>query len=129
MALRRVIDPELGINIVDLGMLRDVEVDTRGGAVVVYMTLTTMSCPLWELFVDQVNLALSRVRGIDSVEVKFVAEPPWTPDDMTAEAREELEAVGMRLAGPRQVLTQPRGLRSLPVLPTKKEEILRRRKF
>jgi metal-sulfur cluster biosynthetic enzyme len=92
-ALRDVIDPELGINIVDLGLLRGIE--NRSGEVTVSMVLTTMSCPFWGLFVDQVQTALADVKGVDTVNVKLDPRRPWAPDDLSESARDELVTMGL----------------------------------
>jgi metal-sulfur cluster biosynthetic enzyme len=87
--LRKVIDPELGINIVDLGMVRSVRVEGDGRASV-SLLLTTPACPLWELFEFQVKAALG-----ETAQVHFVTEPKWTPAMMEKGAREELIQRGM----------------------------------
>lgn len=92
-ALTEVIDPELGINVVELGMVGPIE--TSGGDVLVNMRLTSMSCPFWELFVEQVNSAVGAVDGVERVRVQFDRTEPWTPELMTEPARRQLEAVGM----------------------------------
>ena len=92
-ALHEVIDPELGINVVDLGMVRDIQFD--GDTTVVYMVLTTMTCPFWGLFVDQVKMALSEVDGVGDVDVRFDPRHRWSPDLLSDSARWELEIQGM----------------------------------
>ena len=88
--LREVIDPELGINIVDLGLLRGVAV-ARGGAVRVVTTLTTPACPLGPYITEQIQDLLSQVVTITDVEVEVVWSPPWDPDrDMTDAAKQLL---------------------------------------
>jgi metal-sulfur cluster biosynthetic enzyme len=99
-ALTDVIDPELGINVVELGMVGDIEID--GDGVLVNMRLTSMSCPFWDLFVDQVRIAVGAVAGIGEVTVRFDRRQPWTPDLMSAGAREELESVGLMPASLRR---------------------------
>ncbi len=85
-----VMDPELGINVVDLGLLYDVEI--RGeGDVRIEMTLTTVGCPLYDMIQAEVVRALKERFGDDvSVEVEFVFDPPWTPDMMSEDAKMEL---------------------------------------
>ncbi len=85
-----VIDPELGINVVDLGLVYDVEV--RGERDVrVEMTLTTPGCPLYEVLENEVRRVIQERFGDDvNVEVEFVFDPPWTPDMMSEEAKAEL---------------------------------------
>jgi metal-sulfur cluster biosynthetic enzyme len=92
-ALRDVIDPELGINVVDLGMIREIVHD--GESTTVSMVLTTMTCPFWELFVDQVHTALSDVPGVGDLQVRYDRREPWTPELLSDEARWELEIAGL----------------------------------
>lgn len=89
-ALRHVIDPELGINIVDLGLVYGIEVDeTR---VRVTMTMTTPACPLTDYLRDLVEETVRwRVPGIVDLDIRLVSEPVWTADMMSAEARHQLE--------------------------------------
>jgi metal-sulfur cluster biosynthetic enzyme len=94
-ALKAVIDPEIGLNIVDLGLVYGVEADD--GVAHVTMTLTTMGCPLTELLHQQCTLVLTRLPNIDDVNVEFTFSPPWTTDMMSDEAREELRAMGFNV--------------------------------
>lgn len=84
-ALRQVMDPELGCNIVDLGLVYAVE--TTGGNVVVTMTLTTPGCPMNDCISAGVEQGLLAVEGVEEVEVRIVWEPAWTTDRMSPEAR------------------------------------------
>lgn len=84
-ALRQVIDPELDCNIVDLGLVYGVE--CADGHATVTMTLTTPGCPMNEAISAGVEQALLALDGIDSVEVRIVWDPPWTPDRMSADAK------------------------------------------
>ena len=92
-ALHNVIDPELGINVVDLGMVRDIQFE--GDTTVVYLVLTTITCPFWGLFVDQVKTALSDVEAVGEVDVRFDPRHRWTPDLISESARWELEIQGL----------------------------------
>ena len=87
-ALREVIDPELGCNIVDLGLLYAIALD--GTTVTVQMTLTTPGCPMQESLAWGVQSALLKLDGVEEVEVELVWDPPWSPDRMTAEGRARL---------------------------------------
>lgn len=90
-ALRLVVDPELGVNIVDLGLVYGVEVDDSRPRVRILMTMTSPACPLGEYLKDLVTSTIEqRVRGVQDVEIEFVWEPPWTADMMSADAREQL---------------------------------------
>jgi metal-sulfur cluster biosynthetic enzyme len=83
-ALRAVIDPELGINVVDLGLVYDVEVDA--GSVTVRYTLTTMACGLGPLIEAGITEVLSAL-PVDEVHTELVFQPPWSPDMMSAETK------------------------------------------
>ena len=84
-ALRAVIDPELGCNIVDLGLVYDVAIiDTK---VKVTMTLTTPGCPMHESLCAGVQMALLNLDGVDDAEVELVWDPPWHPSMMTEAGR------------------------------------------
>ncbi len=91
-ALKAVIDPEIGINIVDLGLVYDVA--KADGKVDVQMTLTSMGCPLTELIHQQCTLILTRLPGVVDVAVDFVFSPPWSTEMISPEARDELRAMG-----------------------------------
>jgi metal-sulfur cluster biosynthetic enzyme len=77
-ALRKVMDPELGINIVDLGLVYDVAI--AGANVRVKMTLTTPGCPMHDSLVKGAERALGRIRWIGSAAVELVWDPPWNPN-------------------------------------------------
>jgi metal-sulfur cluster biosynthetic enzyme len=87
-ALKDVLDPELGINIVDLGLVYDV--DISDGHVHVTYTLTTMGCPIGPLIESQMHQLLDPLPGIDSFDAEMVLRPPWTPEMMSEEAKEAL---------------------------------------
>lgn len=88
-ALRDIFDPEIPVNIYDLGLIYGVDIDAEGGAVVT-MTLTTPHCPVAESMPGEVELRVSSVPGIRDAEVNLVWDPPWGPDRMSDEARLEL---------------------------------------
>lgn len=87
-ALRDVIDPELGLDVVALGLVYGV--DVRDGDVTVELTMTTPACPLGEQIVEDAERCLLAVDGVQSATVRLVWEPPWTPDRMSEEARRAL---------------------------------------
>lgn len=95
-ALKAVIDPEIGLNIVDLGLVYGVEASDEGVAHVT-MTLTTMGCPLTELIHQQCTLVLARLPNITQAEVEFTFSPPWSTDMMSPDAKEELRAMGFNI--------------------------------
>ncbi len=89
-ALGEVIDPELGVNIVDLGLVYGVEIDDRRVRVV--MTMTSPACPLGDYLKDLADSSIRRrVPGVRDVEVVLVWEPAWHPDRMSDAARRQLD--------------------------------------
>lgn len=85
-ALEQVIDPELGIDIVNIGLVYDVELDDDG-LCTVSMTLTTMGCPLAGILTEQVQMALSDIPEVKDTNVNLVWNPPWTKDRMSRYAK------------------------------------------
>ncbi len=88
-ALKDIFDPEIPVNIYDLGLIYGVDVSSDGAAVVT-MTLTTPHCPVAESMPGEVELRVSAVPGVRDAEVNLVWDPPWDPAKMTDEARLEL---------------------------------------
>ncbi|WP_310534994.1 SUF system Fe-S cluster assembly protein [Novosphingobium sp.] len=88
-ALKEIFDPEIPVNIYDLGLIYGVDVDATSG-VVVTMTLTTPHCPVAESMPGEVELRVSSVPGVRDAEVNLVWDPPWDPAKMSDEARLEL---------------------------------------
>jgi metal-sulfur cluster biosynthetic enzyme len=92
-ALKQVIDPELFVNIVDLGLVYLVTVaDAEDGkqTVAIEMTMTSPACPAGPQLIQQSKDVLGRLEGVGQVEIKLVMIPPWTPDRMTEDARDQL---------------------------------------
>ena len=87
-ALSNVHDPELGINIVDLGLVYDVSID--GETVHITYTLTTMGCPIGPMIESQMQQLLEGFPGVGNVEAEMVLRPPWTPEMMSEEAKAAL---------------------------------------
>ncbi|EAD9148292.1 metal-sulfur cluster assembly factor [Listeria monocytogenes] len=85
-ALEQVIDPELGIDIVNIGLVYDVELDDDG-LCTVSMTLTTMGCPLAGILTEQVQMALNDIPEVKDTNVNLVWNPPWTKDRMSRYAK------------------------------------------
>lgn len=88
-ALKNVYDPEIGINIVDLGLVYDVDVSEKND-VLVTMTLTSLGCPLGPVIVQEVSNAMGELPNLGEVDVKLVWSPAWSPEMMSEEARDEL---------------------------------------
>jgi FeS assembly SUF system protein len=87
-ALKEIYDPEIPVNIYDLGLIYNVEV--AGGQAVITMTLTTPHCPVAESMPSEVEMRAVAVPGVMDAEVNLVWDPPWSPANMTDEARLEL---------------------------------------
>ena len=83
--LRQVIDPELGLDIVELGLLRSVRL--RGDVVEIRFTVTTPACPLSTYIEDEIRACLWQLPGVGDIDVACVMEPAWTPDDMSEDAK------------------------------------------
>jgi metal-sulfur cluster biosynthetic enzyme len=94
-ALSEVIDPDLGVNIVDLGFVRAVTV--AGQTVAITMTLTSAACPLTSVMESQIQAGLAMVRGIDGFRVDWQWVPAWRPADITDAGREQLRAIGFTI--------------------------------
>jgi metal-sulfur cluster biosynthetic enzyme len=90
-AMKDVVDPELGINVVDLGLVYGITVDSSNIAVL-DMTLTSAACPLTDVIEDQTKRALDGLA--DDVRINWVWMPPWGPDKITESGREQLRALG-----------------------------------
>lgn len=90
-AMKDVVDPELGINVVDLGLIYDIMID-EGNIAILNMTLTSAACPLQDVIEDQTRAALSQMTS--DVRINWVWMPPWGPDKITDDGREQLRALG-----------------------------------
>jgi metal-sulfur cluster biosynthetic enzyme len=93
-AMKDVVDPELGINVVDLGLVYGVHLDDDTNAVI-DMTLTSAACPLTDVIQDQTNNALEGL--VNDVLINWVWMPPWGPDKITDDGREQLRALGFNV--------------------------------
>jgi metal-sulfur cluster biosynthetic enzyme len=92
-ALKQVIDPELFVNIVDLGLIYEVKIDDQADGksnVAVEMTMTSPACPAGPQLLSQSQDVVSRLENVGEVDIRLVMEPPWTPDRMTEDARDQL---------------------------------------
>ncbi|MEO8851731.1 MAG: metal-sulfur cluster assembly factor [Allobranchiibius sp.] len=93
-AMRDVVDPELGINVVDLGLVYGITVDGEANAVI-DMTLTSAACPLTDVIEDQVGATLEGLTA--SHRINWVWMPPWGPDKITDDGRDQLRALGFNV--------------------------------
>ena len=97
-AMRDVVDPELGINVVDLGLVYGIQAEN--GVATIDMTLTSAACPLTDVIEDQARQALTGGPGpglVDDIRINWVWMPPWGPDKITDDGREQLRALGFRV--------------------------------
>ena len=94
-AMRDVVDPELGINVVDLGLVYGIAVDDR--VATIDMTLTSAACPLTDVIEDQTRTALTGSGMVDDIKINWVWMPPWGPEKITEDGREQLRALGFRV--------------------------------
>jgi metal-sulfur cluster biosynthetic enzyme len=92
-AMRDVVDPELGINVVDLGLVYGLSVDGEN-ICTLDMTLTSAACPLTDVIEDQSRNALVRSGLVEDLKINWVWMPPWGPDKITDDGREQLRALG-----------------------------------
>ena len=93
-AMRDVVDPELGINVVDLGLVYGVNIG-EDSVITLDMTLTSAACPLTDVIEDQTNSALEGLA--ETVTINWVWLPPWGPDKITEDGREQLRALGFNV--------------------------------
>jgi metal-sulfur cluster biosynthetic enzyme len=93
-AMKDVVDPELGINVVDLGLVYGITVDQNRVATI-DMTLTSAACPLTDVIEDQTNAALKDL--VSDVRINWVWMPPWGPDKITDDGRDQLRALGFNV--------------------------------
>lgn len=85
-ALKEVIDPELGVSLIDLGLIYDIDVDDKGLCQINW-TLTTMGCPIIDILTGSIYEAAMSVDGVKECKTKLVYYPQWTPEKMSREAR------------------------------------------
>ena len=93
-AMRDVVDPELGINVVDLGLIYGVTVDDTSTAII-DMTLTSAACPLTDVIEDQTRMALDGL--VNDFRINWVWMPPWGPEKITDDGRDQLRALGFNV--------------------------------
>jgi metal-sulfur cluster biosynthetic enzyme len=94
-ALKDVMDPELGVNIVDLGLIYDLSWDDENSALIISMTLTSAGCPLTDVIEEQTAQALDGV--VDAFRMNWVWMPPWGPEKITDDGRDMMRALGFSI--------------------------------
>ncbi|WP_437584863.1 metal-sulfur cluster assembly factor [Paramicrobacterium sp. CJ85] len=94
-ALKDVMDPELGVNVVDLGLIYDLSWDDETDSLIIHMTLTSAGCPLTDVIEQQIGEALEGV--MDSYRINWVWMPPWGPERITDDGRDMMRALGFAI--------------------------------
>ena len=95
-ALKVVKDPEIPVNVVDLGLVYNMDVK-ESGEVEIEMTLTSMGCPVQDMIKADAELAAMKVPGVNKVNVEFVWSPPWSPAKMTDEGKRQMRMFGFNV--------------------------------
>lgn len=93
-ALKEVIDPEIGVNIVDLGLIYDLK-QAEDQSLLIHMTLTSAGCPLTDVIEEQTGMALENV--VDAFRINWVWMPPWGPERITEDGKEQMRAIGFSI--------------------------------
>ena len=93
--LKDVIDPELGVNVVDLGLIYDLAWDDESDALIISMTLTSAGCPLTDVLEEQTGQALDGI--VERFRINWVWMPPWGPDRITEDGRDMMRAIGFSI--------------------------------
>ncbi len=94
-ALKDVIDPELGVNVVDLGLIYDLGWDDENNALIISMTLTSAGCPLTDVLEEQTAEALDGI--VEAFRINWVWMPPWGPERITDDGRDMMRAIGFAI--------------------------------
>ncbi len=94
-ALKDVVDPELGVNVVDLGLIYDLSWDDENSALIISMTLTSAGCPLTDVIEEQTAQALDGI--VDAFRMSWVWMPPWGPERITEDGRDMMRAIGFSI--------------------------------
>jgi metal-sulfur cluster biosynthetic enzyme len=94
-ALKDVIDPEIGVNIVDLGLIYGLEQSEDDGSLLINMTLTSAGCPLTDILEEQTAEALDG--HVEAFRINWVWMPPWGPEKITEDGREQMRAIGFTI--------------------------------
>ena len=95
-SLKVVKDPEIPVNVVDLGLIYEVEISGAGN-VEITMTLTSVGCPVQDLIRSDAEMAVMRLDGVNHVNVEFVWSPPWSPEKMSEDGKRQMRMFGFNL--------------------------------
>ncbi|MEN3044046.1 MAG: iron-sulfur cluster assembly protein [Candidatus Hydrothermales bacterium] len=94
--MKNVYDPEIPVNVVDLGLVYDIKIEDEG-KINILMTLTAPGCPIYGYIAEQVKKEVKTLIGVKEVNVEFTFDPPWTPEKMTEEGKEALRSMGFNI--------------------------------
>lgn len=94
-ALKDVMDPELGVNVVDLGLIYDLSWDAENSALIISMTLTSAGCPLTDVIEEQIAQSLDGI--VEAFRITWVWMPPWGPERITEDGRDMMRALGFSM--------------------------------
>lgn len=94
--MKNVYDPEIPVNVVDLGLVYNIEIK-EDGEIKILMTLTAPGCPIYPYIAEQVRREVSQIEGVKEVNVEFTFDPPWSPEKMTEEGKEALRSMGFNI--------------------------------
>ena len=89
--LKKILDPEIGVSLWDLGLIYDIKINKKTGRVEIVMTLTTVGCPLFEQIADPIRENVGKLKGVKKVSITLTFEPPWTVDRMSKNVWQELQ--------------------------------------
>lgn len=88
--LKNIYDPEIPVNIVDLGLIYNIDIDNDKGIVKIKMTLTAQGCPVGNYILSDIEMGLKNLEGVKDVKIELTYDPPWSPDMMSEEAKKSL---------------------------------------
>ena len=88
--LKQVIDPEMNMDLVSLGLIYNIKVEEKEKKAIIDMTFTTPTCPLGDMILEDVKFVLSQIKDLESIDINVVFDTPWSPERMSEEAKEKL---------------------------------------
>jgi len=94
--MKNVYDPEIPVNVVDLGLVYNIEIKEEGN-IHILMTLTAPGCPIYKYIAEKVKREVSQLEGVKKVDVEFTFDPPWSPDKMSEEGKKVLRSMGFNI--------------------------------
>jgi len=95
--LRSVLDPHMKVNLVEMGMIRRIGVDTSSGDVEVGLTFPCIGCPAWTMIQEEIREAVGKIEGVSEIRVRVCWDEPWRKDDLDPEARQRIRTFGYQI--------------------------------